>query len=150
MKTLILFFVILFSFGVNAATLEWVVYENCDNIHAYHLTLSDREPYRVGSVICPTNQIQVLNRPGWYFVTAEDENGESLPSNHVLLAQYYFNSIRFEYDANGRLLYKGEHQDHDAVTDDVNWVVTKYYYTDSFISHMRIRITSWDDRATGW
>lgn len=89
--------------------------------------------------------------PGKYFVTAYNTEAESAASNTVWVAQYYYNSIRYDYDQDGRVIYKGEHTDYNAATSDTNWTITRYTYTaGGQVESIAIRTTSWDDRASGW
>lgn len=87
-----------------------------------------------------------------YVSTAYDtEAFESEHSNEVIFVAYYYNSVRYDYDSNRRIIYKGEHTDHNASVDDTNWLITKYYYNASgMVNHVRIRTTSWTNRAIGW
>ena len=88
--------------------------------------------------------------PGYYEVTANDGDLESEPSDPILLT-YYYNAIKYEYDANGRVKYKGEHTAQDAAESDTTWTIIKFYYNESGrIIGKRIRTTSWTLRDVGW
>lgn len=100
-----------------------------------------------------TDNITLPDLPeGYYTLTAYDTDGlESDPSNEVIVALYYYNSIRYDYDDKGRVIYKGEHTAHDASESDTEWVITRYYYSSKgTVAHVRRRTTSWTNRATGW
>jgi len=88
----------------------------------------------------------------YWVLTAYDTDGiESTYSNEVILASHYYNSTKFDYDEDGRLLYKGEHTDHDAAESDTGWIISKYYYDNNgMIINIRIRTTSWTNRTAGW
>ena len=89
--------------------------------------------------------------PGWYSVTAYNVNGQSIQSNRIELAQYYYNAIKIEYNAGGQVAYRGEHTTYNAATDDPGWVVKKFYYdAEGRLIDIKIRVMAWDDRATGW
>lgn len=99
----------------------------------------------------PTTKIPVFDVDyGYYTATVYDiyEN-ESEQTDPILVANY-FNAVKYDYDSNGKILYKGEHQQQDALDSDTNWQITKYYYTSGIITGMRIRVTSWTNRAQGW
>ena len=107
--------------------------------------------FLVAAVAAPQLAVTLEAAPeGYYIVKAYNDNGESDPSNEVILAAYYYNAIRYEYDASGRVLYKGEHTVQNAATNDPNWVISRYDYIGSAITQIRIRTTSWDNRALGW
>ena len=161
MKKLLTIIFSLFALNAYAVTLEWdhccstapcgVSQPIAEGFNVYQLNEQDQNPYRIQSVSCPNTEADIVGLRGYYFITAFNEHGESPPSNHLLLAQYHFNSVRYEVDSVGRVIYKGEHQEHDAATSSVDWIITRYYYDSSgFLIHKRIRTTSWDDRATGW
>jgi hypothetical protein len=85
-----------------------------------------------------------------WIVTSYTGGKESHASNEAVYA-YYYATTKYDYDASGRLLYKGEHATYNASPDDANWVVSKYYYDASgMVSEIRVRTTSWTNRATGW
>jgi len=134
MKTInkiIVFAVILIASAAYSQTLVW-----------------DDNKVKIGSVNCPATSIAISPADGYYTVTAENEDGESDFSE--ILAAFFFNSIKYDYVDN-RVLYKGQHTNHDATETDANWVITKYYYgTTGVIIAMRIRTTSWENRAIGW
>lgn len=141
---------LLFSFNAYATTIQWD--HDCsdtDGFYVYNFDNFDSNPQRQASVNCPTTQANVF-LPGWYVVTAYNENGESLRSNSIELAQYYFNHIKIEYDENGLVIYRGEHANSNAASDDPNWVIKRYYYSNSQLVEIKIQITSWDNRALGW
>ena len=124
--------------------------ENTDGFRLYYAESIGKNPHFVTSISCPNTEVEVPNYDGFYLVTAFNENGESDKSNIIWLAEHYYNSILYEY-TDGRIIYKGEHTTHNAATNDANWVVSRYYYNgDGFISNVRIRVTSWDNRASGW
>ena len=134
-----------------AATIQWD--HDCSDADGFYVYLSDEEidnPQRQVSIECPTVQA-VVNMPGWYSVTAYNEHGESLQSNRIEVAQYYYNAIKLDYDVSGRVVYRGEHTTYNAATDDPNWVIKKYYYNaEGRLIDIKIRVVSWDGRAVGW
>ena len=147
--TLVVFAVILSATFTSAGTFQWD--ENTESdLGGYRIYLQNVELYDIP----PSDHLSVPSTPdGFYVITAYDVYGnESEPSNEILIAGYYYNSIRYDYETSivKRLIYKGEHTQHDASVDDVNWVITKYYYNGDVVSHMRIRTTSWTLRAVGW
>ena len=130
-----------------ATTFIWD--HDCEDTVGFKVYYEDA--HLIAEVLCPDTSITVTNAiDGNYTVKAYNSTDESDPSNEVLLAEYYYNSIKYDFDSNSILLYKGEHTDHDAVDSDTNWVVTKYYYTNGIVSAMRIRTTSWSNRISGW
>jgi len=152
MKKLILFFALFFAFNANATVIEWD--HDCsdaDGFYVYRFDDFDDNPSRSTSINCPTTQATVFV-PGWYSVTAYNEHGESTKSNDIELAQYYYNNIKIEYDpTSGLVLYRGEHTSLNAATDDPNWVIKRFYYDASErLIEIKIQITSWDNRTSGW
>lgn len=152
MKTInkiIVFAVILIASAAYSQTLVWD--HDCidtTGFNVYFSPSSGDNKVKIGSVNCPATSIAISPADGYYTVTAENENGESDFSE--ILAAFFFNSIKYDYVVN-RLLYKGQHTNHDATETDANWVITKYYYgTTGVIIAMRIRTTSWENRAIGW
>lgn len=94
---------------------------------------------------------------GNYTATAYDSEGvESVHSEPFfavegMLAGYYFNALRMDYDSEGKPAYRGQHTDQNASPDDGNWVITKYYYDENGMLVMtRVRTTSWTLRGEGW
>ena len=155
MKKLISLILILFAVQVYAKdiTLAWDYDGECTEFRIYRSEDGGAFwPNRVGTVSCETFQFTDLNVPNGelaYVVTAF-EDVESNASNEVLYA-YYYALVKFDYDASGRIIYKGENQDISADDSDTDWVITKYYYdTNGMVIEMRVRTTSWTDRATGW
>jgi len=108
----------------------------------------------VAETLCPNVAISITNAiDGSYNVRAYNDWGDSAPSNDVLLAEYYYNSIKYDYDTGPfqNLLYRGENTRHDAGEADTDWVISKYYYDENgLMIGMRIRTTSWTNRAVGW
>ena len=142
---------IIFASIVYATTLEWD--HDCEDTTGFKLYRSDKimnNPVLVKTTQCPETQTVIDGEDGYYIVSAFNDYGESIPSNTLTIAAYYYNSIKYEYDANGRIIYKGEHTVQDALNADMNWVITKYFYINDQLTGIRIRITSWDDRALGW
>ena len=100
---------------------------------------------------CPLTTLTIDALDGYYTVTAENEFGESVFSNEILLATYYFNLVKYDYDTQGRVTYKGQHTDVEATDVDNNWIITRYYYdTGGRFIALKIRTTSWVDREQGW
>ena len=102
---------------------------------------------------CEDRDFYVEDTPyGYYYATFTMQGDESVPSDEILVAAYY-NAIQYEYDTDGLLLYKGENVNHNALDSDTDWVITKYYYSTGVIRQLvkiRIRTTSWTNRAVGW
>ena len=144
-------FSLIVAVNVHAATIQWD--HDCSNADGFYVYYSDTElenPHSIITVACPSVQASV-HLPGRYSVTAYNEYGESEQSNNIEIAQYYYNAIKIDYDASGRVLYRGEHTDYDAATSDENWVIKRYFYdTTGRLIDIKIRVTSWDNRATGW
>ena len=46
--------------------------------------------------------------------------------------------------------YIGKHPDFGADTASSNWLVSKFTYSGSYIIREQVKLTSWDNRATGW
>lgn len=125
---------------------------NTTGFKVYYGKVSGQNTHLVATVLCPEIHVTVspINQ-GYYICKAYNQYGESDPSNEVLWAGYYYNTTRFEYDSSGlKILYKGEHIQQDASVDDTNWIITKYYWSDSVLIQTRIRTTSWTNRAVGW
>ena len=125
---------------------------NATGFHVYRSQGSAHWPELVGSVDCPDTEFTDLDVPygdlSWVVTAYGTE--ESNASNEVELA-YYYALVKFDYDASGRIIYKGENDDISAATSDTDWVITKFYYNaQGMVSEMRVRTASWDDRATGW
>jgi len=56
-----------------------------------------------------------------------------------------------EYDADGNIIYVGQHENLDAPTSDPNWQITKFEYdAQGNLVAVKKRTGSWDDRAVGW
>ena len=157
-KILIFLLCLLFPVTAWGATFTWDHNTEPDLLgyKIYGGTDSRNYLYLVADVSKNINVITVETPGGqWYFaITAYDTEGlESDYSNEVLLAEYYYNSIKYDYDTGPfqNLLYRGENTRHDAGEADVDWVVTKYYYdTNGLMIGVRIRTTSWTNRAVGW
>ena len=149
MKKLLVVIILLFSVSAYGATFAWDANSESD-LDGYRL-------YYDGVEIADINETETdVTLPdaidGYYTVTAYDTYGyESEHSNSVLLAGYFYNSIKYDFSSYGLVLYKGEHVNQDAVDSDTGWIVTKFYYNASgMIIQQRIRTTSWTDRAVGW
>ena len=154
MKRLLILCVCLVAVSAQAATLEWD--HDCDNTTGFNVYRSvgfDKNPQMVVSVDCPATQAEIFF-PGWFVISAYNDYGESALSNTILLAQYYFHAEKWEYEVvNGfkRILYKGEHTTRNAATDDPNWTIKRHYYdVDNYLIDVKIKTSSWDDRAVGW
>jgi YD repeat-containing protein len=155
MKKFLIIFLILWCSVCFAKdiTLAWDHDGECTEFRIYRSEGEAHWPNRVGTVPCDTLQFTDANIPAGnlgYVVTAWDGTEESNTSNEEAYA-YYYALVRFDYDTSGRILYKGENQDISADDSDTDWVVTKYYYdANGMVTEMRVRTTSWTDRATGW
>lgn len=153
MKKLILILLLAFSTAsAKDVTLAWDYADPCDEVRIYRSQGSSDYPERVGTVGYPTAQFVDLDVPNGelsYIVTAFD-GVESNASNSVELAYYYAFTI-YDYDVNGRILYRGENQDLNAAESDTDWVISRYYYNASgSLIQILVRTTSWTDRTTGW
>jgi hypothetical protein len=135
-----------------AVTIIWE--HDCVNtlgFRTYYGSQSGQNNVLLATVPCPQTRVTITNEiEGYYIVKAYNDVGESDPSNEVLFAEYYYNTIRYEYGSTGLVLYKGEHPVQNVSESDSNWTITKYFYTNGFITHVRIRTTSWTNRAIGW
>ena len=133
--------------------LQWDHACDCTGFRIYRSQGSADWPELVGTVQCPTKTFTDTDVPHGdlgYVVTAYNDVAESSASNAIELA-YYYALTRMDYDATGRLIYRGENDDIAANDSDTDWVITKYYYSASgSLIEMRVRVTSWTDRATGW
>ena len=147
--------IILFSYPVSLAKnieLEWD--HDCIGTTGFNVYYCNPEGHcneMAAKVLCPATSIELdALRDGSYAVTAYNEY-ESDFSNELILAGYYYNATRFDYE-NSRVIYKGEHVDHDASVDDTGWVITKYYYAPggAFLTHFRVRTLAWSGRTVGW
>ena len=67
-----------------------------------------------------------------------------------LLAGAYWLNIKYDYNANGELIYKGCNDDLNAANGDTDWYITRFDYTNGSVIQVRIRKTSWTNRAIGW
>ena len=138
------------------ATTAWWEFDcsepNIVGFRLYHGEVQGTWNNLIVTIPCPDTSITLPELPeGYYVVKAYDTEGlETGPSNEVLFASYYYNSVRYDYNNSGMVLYKGEHTDHNASENDVNWVISKYYYTGGMVMQIRRRTTSWTNRATGW
>lgn len=153
MKKLILIILLIASIAsAKDITLAWDYDGTCSEFRIYRSEGSGHWPNRVGTVAYPTTQfidIDVPNGDISYIVTAFDEV-ESNASNEVTLA-FYYAYTKYDYDASGRIIYKGENQDLNAADSDTDWVISKYYYdANGSLIQILVRTTSWTDRATGW
>ena len=148
-KILIFLLCLLFPLTAWGVTFEWD--HNCENTTGFRIYHDDKV---VVETLCPNTTASVETAiDGSYFARAYNEHGSSDLSNELLLAGYYYNSIKYDYDTSPfqRLIYRGENTRHDAGEADVDWVVTKYYYdTNGLMTGMRIRTTSWTNRSVGW
>jgi len=153
-KKLILF-ILLFASPALAFTLEWE--HDCVDAIGFNLY---RNEAIIATVLCPETSATLgeLN-PGKYFVVAYNDTGESPPSgplwlsdasNTISLTAYSYNSTKYDYNSSGLIIYKGEHTAQDALDSDTEWTITKYYYTNNVVVGIRVRTTSWTDRAVGW
>ena len=135
-------------------TLQWDAYTDpCQEIRVYRSQGSADWPELRGAIDCSLTQFidtSVPNGDLSWIITAWDGTKESNASNEVWYA-YYYALVRFDYDANQRIIYKGENQDIAAADGDTDWTITKYYYdANGMVLEMRVRVTSWTDRASGW
>lgn len=153
-KRIILWTFLLILIVGNGYTSTFVWDHDCINTTGFKVYYGDtqgQESFLIANVLCPNIAVTLDNLPEKYYVVkAYNSNGESTPSNEVVLAAYYYNSIKYQYGTDGRILYKGEHTQQDASEGDINWVITKYYYSAGNLVQVRIRITSWTNRAIGW
>ena len=134
-------------------TLAWDHDGNCTEFRIYRSEGESHWPNRVGTVGCDTFEFTDIDIPCGnlsYVVTAYDGVSESNTSNEELYA-YYYALVKFDYDSDGRILYKGENQDIAANEGDTDWIITNYYYnSNGMVQEMRVRTTSWTARDTGW
>ena len=145
MKKLLIIAMLLFTTSAFASTAWWD--HDCVNTTGFRLYYNTTV---MGTVLCPDKSLTIPDLPdGVYTVTAYNDL-ESEHSEPFLLTAYYYNNVKLEYDMDGRLAYKGEHTDVNALDTDLNWVITKYYFIDSRSVGRRIRTTSWTLRAVGW
>lgn len=154
MKKLIIFILLLsLSAYAKDVPLEWDHACDVTGFRVYRSQGSSDWPELVGTVQCPAKTFTDVDVPHGdlrWIVTAYENDKESNASNEVELA-YYYALTKFDYDASGRILYRGQHQAINASENDTNWIVTKYYYdANGSLIEMRVRTTSWTDRATGW
>ena len=155
LNRIIIFAIIFFpvwSYGKDVS-LKWDHDGVCTEYRIYRGQGSGHWPELVGTVDCPTTEFTDLDVPygdlSWV-VTAYWNDLESNASNEFELV-YYYALVLFDYDANNRVIYKGENDDIAALEGDTDWVITKYYYNaGGMVISMRVRTTSWTNRATGW
>jgi len=138
---------ILISLPVQAVTVAWD--HDCADTTGFRLY---SEGEQIANILCPETTATLGDMSdGSLMVTAYNDYGESERSNIILvLAAYYYNSVRYEYSTSGLILYKGEHTDWDASESDNNWLITKYHYNMGVIVWTQTRTTSWTNRASGW
>ena len=135
-------------------TLEWDEYVGtCTAINIYRSQDSADWPELRGTVDCSITQFVDTDVPhgllSW-IITANSGSLESNASNEVELA-YYYTLVRYDYDANHRLIYMCHNASITATDAQTDWVIIKYYYSESgFVIERRVRTTSYTDRATGW
>jgi len=67
-----------------------------------------------------------------------------------LLIGNYFKDVRYDYDSDDNCIYKGMHLTLGAATSDGSWYIIRYDYTSGNCTRKRFRVTSWDNRASGW
>ena len=151
-KGLLLLGLLLLPVSGSAVTFWWDHDQlNTTGYRLYYGQTRSQNTFLVATLALPTLAVGLENpTEGYYIVKAYNDVGESDPSNEVILAAYYYNAVRYEYDTKGLVLYKGEHTVQDASVDDPNWVISKYYYTGTVITQIRIRTTSWTNRGSGW
>lgn len=51
-----------------------------------------------------------------------------------------------EYDTNGNILYEGINQTSGVSEDDLNWFITKYYYSGNNIVYWTVLQGAWSQR----
>lgn len=146
MKWILIICLVLLFTPCYAETFSWT--HDCLNTTGFRVYYEGS--HLVADTLCPNNQV-IFNDiwQGRYTVKAYNGNGESPPSDEVLWAGYYYNKVKYDY-VDGKLTYKGEHTDQNANDSDPYWIVSRYYYTGNEITEIRVRTTSWTDRATGW
>jgi len=151
---LVALLVLLFVFPSHAATIWWDANTEPDlaGYRLYYGPTQGQWDTLIVTVLAPQTSVILSELPeGYYVLKAYDTEGlESGPSNEVLLAAYYYNSIRYDYDKSGRIMYKGEHTEQDASVSDTNWIISRYYYTGGMVMQVRRRTTSWTNRTQGW
>ncbi len=74
----------------------------------------------------------------------------SMDSLESIASQIYWNDKRYDYDANGSIIYTGMNTAMNATTSGTDWYVVKIDYTDGNVVQERMQITSWDARTQGW
>lgn len=136
-------------------TFQWDWPYGCNDVIGFRLyygETSGNTTFKMIEVPCTETAITFdTSIQGFFVAKSYNNTQESESSNEVLLAAYYYNSILYDYTPAGVLLYKGEHTSHNASQSDSNWVITKYYYSaQGRINQVRIRTTSWTNRAIGW
>jgi hypothetical protein len=127
---------------------------NCTEFRIYRgFSIDHSWPELRGTVPCTQTQFTDTNIPFGdlrWVVTSYYNEIESQASNEERYA-YYYPKAKYEYDAQGHVLYKGENANYGAVETDNTWVITKYYYDVKWnVIEIRVRTTSWTNRSSGW
>ena len=147
-------------------TATWEYDEDFEEVcwfKVYMRPLSVVDGFSQGSVIAyvqpPMVSAELLNVPdgNWSFAVtvigdeALSESDFSEEFSFLQLAQHYWVEVRYDYDALGRVLYKGEHYVSGVAETDPEWWITRYYYdSNGRVVYVRMRQTSWSSRTEGW
>ena len=134
--------------------LGWNYDKDCDTFRIYRSEKGQLGwPRLVGEVPCTERTFIDGNVPRGnleWVVTAIKDGLESNASNSERYA-YYYPRVRYDMDAQGHILYKGENANYAATDEDVTWVITKYYYDAQWrIIEIRVREGSWTNRDQEW
>lgn len=67
-----------------------------------------------------------------------------------LLAGVYWLNTKLEYDGSDNCIYKGQNDNLGAADGDTDWYITKFDWIGSNCTQIRVRKTSWTNKAVGW
>ena len=83
-------------------------------------------------------------------VNVEGDFTATLGDLESLIIGNYFKDVRYDYDVDYNCIYTGSHLTLGAATSDTDWYILRYDYTANNCVRKRFRITSWENRASGW
>jgi hypothetical protein len=139
-----------YSVAAKDVSLSWDHPGDCQVFRIYRGYTSGDWPELVGTVACPTTEFTDTDVPNGELQWVVTAVYETVPSNATVYA-YYYAVTKYEYGTDSLILYKGENTNPAASDSDMDWQITKYYYTENMmISEIRVRQTSWEYRAIGW
>jgi len=136
--------------------LAWDHDGNCDSFKIYRGFEGETgHPALVGTVLCSVTphtftDVDVPYGNLTWVVTSVKGGLESVASNEATFA-YYYPRVKYDFDAEGNIIYKGENAVYAASDEETTWVITRYYYDGrGLVIEIKVKTGSWANRTQGW